>query len=118
MREETTTLTKEQLWHQAYDNNRGAVRDTLLDYENDYDLIDDLTHDTFMEAWDHLGGWDGKSEFVTWLCGIAKNVGRRHVEKVTAQKRQGEVLECYIEHEADAEGYATPYYDRTDLSGE
>ena len=32
---------------------------------------DDLSQETFLKAWQHLGSWRGGGRFSSWLCGIA-----------------------------------------------
>jgi RNA polymerase sigma factor (sigma-70 family) len=93
-----------------------AIRKILNEYEDSWDVIDDLEQDVYVEALQ--SEFDEASKLVTWLCAIAKNVGRMHVRELAAQKRANEVLESHIEGGLDEEGYATPYYDRTDLSTE
>ena len=115
MRKGTTTLTREQrevAWNKCYAEDTMAVRDILLQHESDYDVVDDLMQETFTEAWEHLDEWDGRATFLTWVCAIAKNVLGHHMERVTADKRQYEVLEVYMPHEVNEELMDVPYYDR------
>lgn len=109
---------RERLWAECYKNDRNAVRDILLKRESDYDVVDDLTQETYTNAWEKLDEWNEKSEFLTWVCGIAKHVMGHHLEKVTAMKRANEVLEVYLPHEMDEESTPVPYYDRADLSAD
>lgn len=91
-----------------------AIRKTLKEFEDSWDIIDDLEQDVYLAALE--SDFDEKSKLVTWLCAIAKNVGRMHVRAASAEKRAREVGEVYIEGDYDEAGYATPYYDRGDLS--
>lgn len=109
---------REQAWRECYRQDVNAVREMILRRESDFDVVDDLTNQTFLIAWENLDRWKESSTFLTWVVGIAKNVVGHHLEKVMAEKRAKEVLEVYVEPEFDGGGYATPYYDRTDLSAD
>lgn len=89
-----------------------AIRKVLNQYEDDWDIVDDLEQDVYLTA--TRAEFDGGSKEVTWLCGIAKNVGRMHVRYAHARKRAREVLESSME----ASDAGTTYYDRGDLSDE
>lgn len=47
----------------------------------DPDLASDLTQETYRKAWDALAGFDGRSQFSTWLCRIAYNTFLNHVRR-------------------------------------
>ena len=47
----------------------------------DADLASDLTQETYRKAWDALSGFDGRSQFSTWLCRIAYNTFLNHVRR-------------------------------------
>lgn len=106
---------REILYERTYREDRNAVRDILLKYESDYDVVDDLTQEVFLRVWQSLEKWDKKSKFLTWVCAIARQVGIDHVRAQHADKRSHEVLEVYVEPE-HSDGAPVPYYDRTDLS--
>jgi RNA polymerase sigma-70 factor (ECF subfamily) len=68
---------------------------------NDQPLSDDLAQDTFIKAYTHIGQFQGKSSFLTWLFRIAYNVfydyQRRHketldIESPTLQKHQANTV--------------------------
>jgi len=44
-------------------------------------LAEDLTQDTFLEAFRNLDKFRGESSFSTWLIGIALNLSRNHFRK-------------------------------------
>ncbi len=50
----------------------------------DRDDVDDITHDTFIRAFDKLGTFNGDSSFKTWVFKIATNLAYDHLRK---QKR-------------------------------
>lgn len=47
----------------------------------DPDLAADLTQDTYRKAWDALAGFDGRSQFSTWICRIAYNTFLNHLRR-------------------------------------
>ena len=65
-----------------YRNNRSAVRAVILPYARQYDTVDELMQDTFVAALEAKDTYRGDASPVTWLCGIAKNVARKHVRTV------------------------------------
>ena len=101
-----------------YKEHQGAVRKALLEFERDYDTVDDLVQTVFLHAIEVQHTYAGQSSPLTWLVGIAKNVGREHVRAMTRDKRAQEVLASEIvptlQGETDAEAY--PYYE--DMSTE
>jgi len=99
-----------------YKEDRGAVRKELLNYTNDYDVVDDLEAETFLVAVRDISNWNPKrATLLTWVVNIAKQVGVDHLRREDADKRAYEVLSGCIDDVQD-EGYAVEYYDRTDLS--
>ncbi len=85
-----------------YREHRGAVRRILLTYEQDYNLIDELMHDVFVAAIVSNESWQNRATPSTWLCGIAKNIGRNHVR--CAVRRVVTVPECEFVS-SDVESY-------------
>ncbi|MDZ4697406.1 MAG: RNA polymerase sigma factor [Deltaproteobacteria bacterium] len=47
----------------------------------------DITQLTFIQAYDHLAGFDGKREFLPWLNTIARNLVRDDIRKRERQHR-------------------------------
>lgn len=47
----------------------------------DADLASDLTQDTYRKAWDALPGFDGRSQFSTWLFRIAYTTFLNHLRR-------------------------------------
>lgn len=47
----------------------------------DVELAADLTQETYRKAWDSLGGFNGRSQFSTWLCRIAYNTFLNHLRR-------------------------------------
>lgn len=45
------------------------------------DIAEELTQDTFMEAYRSLHKYNGKCKIYTWLCAIAKNMWFHYVRK-------------------------------------
>ena len=105
---------REELYLRTHRDDIMAVREVLMKYESDFDLVDDLTQETFAQVWDNLDAWREEATFLTWVCSIAYKVGADWQRRQSADKRRHEVLECYIEQPEGGEYSA--YYDRGDLS--
>ncbi|MDE0192944.1 MAG: sigma-70 family RNA polymerase sigma factor [Gammaproteobacteria bacterium] len=57
----------------------------------DVDAADDLAQDAFLEVYRSLATWRGQSSFRTWLFGVARNVGGRHLRRRLESHRADEV---------------------------
>lgn len=53
------------------DRTYSAVYASLFRMCGDADMASDLTQETYRKAWEALGGFDGRSQFFTWLYRIA-----------------------------------------------
>jgi len=60
----------------------------------EHGLAEDLTQETFMQAYGSIGRWRGESKLSTWLCGIAK-----HVALKALRKRHREVSNVAVDDE-------------------
>ena len=67
----------ERLVEQTY---RGVFA-LLRRLSGDPDLAADLTQETYRKAWDALPGFDGRSQFSTWLYRIAYTTFLNHVRR-------------------------------------
>src|SRR3954449_3738797 len=56
-------------------------------------LAEALTQQTFVAAIDQRAAFDGRSEIVTWLCGIARHKLADHFRSVERQERRRMELE-------------------------
>ncbi len=57
-----------------YRQNVGRIHALCLRLTADRELAGQLTQDTFVRAWEKLGGFRGESRFETWLHRLAVNV--------------------------------------------
>ncbi len=79
-----------------YRANVGRIHALCLRLTADRDLAAQLTQDTFVRAWEKLGGFRGESRFETWLHRLAVNVvldwrrerDRRNRREVAAEDTQ------------------------------
>jgi RNA polymerase sigma-70 factor (ECF subfamily) len=55
---------------------------------NDRTLAEELTQQTFIAAIDRRSGYDGRSDTVTWLCGIARHKLADHFRVVEREERR------------------------------
>ncbi len=53
----------------------------LLSMCNDPDIAEELTQETFCQAIKNLKSYSGKSSVFTWLCGIAKNLWYKELDR-------------------------------------
>jgi RNA polymerase sigma-70 factor (ECF subfamily) len=58
-----------------------AVYASLYRLCGDSDLAADLTQDTYRKAWEALSGFDGRSQFFTWLYRIAYTTFLNHIRR-------------------------------------
>lgn len=68
-----------------FEQDRVAIRAILCEYEDDYDVIDELAQETFLRAWQDRDKFSSNSRLLTWVCGIAKNVARDYVKSKRGQ---------------------------------
>jgi RNA polymerase sigma-70 factor (ECF subfamily) len=99
-RERAGSLPDETLIRQIAAGDKSAVR-TLFERHNvkvyrfvlrivrDAALAEDTVSETFIDAWQHAGRYEGRSSVSSWLIGIA-----RHRALDAARRRPTESLEC------------------------
>ncbi len=58
-----------------------AVYASLYRLCGEGDLAADLTQETYRKAWEALGGFDGRSQFFTWLYRIAYTTFLNHIRR-------------------------------------
>lgn len=57
------------------------VKGFLFQLTRDREVADDLTQETFLKAWKHIGRFDQKRSFKTWLFAIAHNTAKDFFKK-------------------------------------
>ena len=65
----------------------------LLSLCGDESLAEELTSETFYQAYLHIGRFRGECKIETWLCQIAKNALRRE-QKRRLRMAPGDALDC------------------------
>ena len=92
-----------------YETYAGRVLAVCRRYIRDADRAGDLVHDTFLRAWEALGGFRPRREgsLGAWLCRIAS---RLSVDELRRQKRLSEY--------SDASSLADPGSSFADMIGE
>jgi len=65
-------------WETVYRQNAELVRRFLISRCRDRALAEDLTSETFLEAWRCRDRYDGTCKLSVWLCQIAKHLLYRH----------------------------------------
>src|SRR5919107_454905 len=66
-------------FRQLFDRYSRPVISFVYDMVGDRALAEDLTQETFVRAYRHLGALREEGKFSTWLFSIAKNVAREHL---------------------------------------
>jgi RNA polymerase sigma-70 factor (ECF subfamily) len=99
-RERTASLSDETLIEQVAGGDRSAMH-TLFDRHHvkvyrfvlrivrDAALAEDTVSETFIDAWQYAGRYEGRASVSSWLIGIA-----RHRALDAARRRPAESLEC------------------------
>ena len=71
-----------------------AVRGLLMRLCGNHALADDLAQDTFVKAYNKIGGYSGSGSFKAWLCRIAYNEFLMSARKRKAAERALERLKA------------------------
>ena len=66
-------------FRQLFERYSRPVISFVFDMVGDRALAEDLTQETFVRAYRHLGSLREEAKFSTWLFSIAKNVAREHL---------------------------------------
>jgi RNA polymerase sigma-70 factor (ECF subfamily) len=93
-------ISDETLIKQIADGNKLAMRALFARHQvkvyrfalrivRDTALAEDVVSETFIDAWQHAGRFEGRSSGSTWLLGIA-----RHKALTAANRRPTESLDC------------------------
>src|SRR3954469_403185 len=77
----------------------------------DQALAEDLSQQTFVAAIDQRSRFDGRSDVVTWLCGIARHKLADHFRSLERDERRRMQMEVHQIHLPTAPGVG--YEDRT-----
>jgi RNA polymerase sigma-70 factor (ECF subfamily) len=76
--------------------NHAAVRGFLRRACGDWADADDLAQETFVSAWTHLAGYEGRASLRSWLCGIAYKKLLGHVRaRARAAAREDLFMETH-----------------------
>jgi RNA polymerase sigma-70 factor (ECF subfamily) len=76
-------------FRQLFERYSRPVISFVFDMVGDRALAEDLTQETFVRAFRHLGALREEAKFSTWLFSIAKNVAREHLR--SAERRASKV---------------------------
>ena len=91
-------------WEKLYRQNADTVYRFLLSRCRDRALAEDLTADTFLEAWRCRERYDGSCKVSVWLCQIARHLLYRHWAAEAKRAAAAEALRMEAEAgEASAE---------------
>lgn len=76
-------------WDALFDRHYAAVARFVHGLGADFDDAEEIAQDTFLAVIRGLDGFDGRSQFQTWLLRIAANKARDHRDRLRAAKRGG-----------------------------
>ena len=79
-------------WEKLYRRNADLVFRFLMSRCHDRSLAEDLTADTFLEAWRCRERYDGSCKISVWLCQIARHLLYRHWAKEAREAAAREAL--------------------------
>jgi RNA polymerase sigma-70 factor (ECF subfamily) len=78
-----------EAFRQLFERYSRPVISFVFDMVGDRALAEDLTQETFVRAFKHLGALREEGKFSTWLFSIAKNVAREHLR--SSERRTSKV---------------------------
>ena len=74
-------IKDDQYFEEAYKRYFYDVYNFLIGICGNSDIAEELTQETFFEAYRSLHRYNGKCKLYTWLCAIAKNMWFHYVRK-------------------------------------
>ncbi|MBE6969729.1 MAG: RNA polymerase sigma factor [Ruminococcaceae bacterium] len=80
-------------FEKIYRDHRVRIFAFLTKLCNDADLAEELTQETFYQAYRSLSRYDGRCAMFTWLAAIAKNVFFTYLRK---SKAESMVIDLYV----------------------
>ena len=86
-------------WDALFDRHYGAVARFVHGLGASLDDAEEIAQDTFLAVIRGLDGFDGRSQFQTWLLRIAANKARDHRDRLRAAKRGGGVAPVSLDAE-------------------
>ena len=78
-------MDKEKM-NEIYQENAAMIYKYLCGLTQDRDLAEELTQETFFQAVKGIGRFRGDCKISVWLCGIAKNLWHKELEKRNRHK--------------------------------
>ena len=93
-------------FQEVFEKYAPVVYRFLLSHCQDPELADELTGETFYQAYLHIGSFRGESRIETWLCQIARNALSKE------RKRRGRLTELDPEAESPSPDLFSRFSDR------
>ena len=81
------------VFEQIYSTYYRRVYSFLYKLCHDTRLAEDLTQETFYQAYISFGRYNGECEMFTWLASIAKNIFLKHLRK---HKNEAVLIDLYV----------------------
>ncbi len=85
------------------DRHKDSIYGTLMRLTGDPQVAEELAQETFVRAYQNLGGFRGESRFGTWVTRIAINLARDRVRERSRNKTVS--LEAVLEQNPDAPAF-------------
>ena len=86
------------------DRYKNALFNLAYRLTGDRESAEDLAQEAFVRAYEHLGRFDQKRRFFSWLYTICTNLGINEVKKRGRRRMEGEYPERYKRHLAEGHG--------------
>ena len=84
---------KETTFERIYQTNFRRVYSFLYKLCYDEDTAEELTQETFYQAYKSLGRYSGECDIFTWLAAIAKNMFLKHLRRM---RKESLVIDLYV----------------------
>lgn len=101
-----------------YKEYYGRVFAFLHRLTGDWHTAEELTQETFFQAFRSLAGFRGECELFTWLAGIAKNVFYRYLRRKRLQPdaiAPGAVADAWLENLTDTADTPAEHVERSEI---
>ena len=86
-------IAKKNFWEDVYNQNIGKLVGLCYRYVSDWQIAEDLAHDSFVKAMEKSETFKGKGHFNAWLRKIAVNIALQYLRKDASQRAKNLSLE-------------------------
>jgi RNA polymerase sigma factor (sigma-70 family) len=119
----------EQLAERARDGDRAAFEElvhrhadrlyaVILRFTASADEAEEATQEAFLRAWRSIGGFEGRSQFFTWLYRIGINEAKRRAQRGSTEPSTASVEQDRVQELPDSREGPQAHAELSDLRGE